>query len=301
MPLTAWFAACRMFAGQKSGISAQGLQRALGIGPYPTEWAMLHRLRSVLVRPGRERLSGVVEVDETFIGGYEPGLSGGRARGKKVLVGVAVEDTDQADFGRARMEVPSDATAPSLQHFVTENVQPGTLVITDGWAGCQGINTFGYAHEPRSQRAAHARGEDPGALLPAVHRVISLAKRWLLGTHQCSVGEAHLRAYLNEFVFRFNRRKASRPGLIFFRVLQLAVAHDPVRYHSLVADPWPKSVHPTPPSGGGHPPSMEHPEAYRPWRTQNQAGQLNTPYAGYRRRGIVSTLSQPRRRAREPS
>lgn len=211
----------------------------------------------------------MVEVDETFIGGYEPGLSGGRARGKKVLVGVAVEVTDQAGFGRARMEVLSDATASSLQRFVTENVQPGTLVIPDAWAGYQGINTLGYAHESRSQRAAHAQGEDPGALLPAVHRVISLAKRWQFGTHQGSVGEAHLRAHLNEFVFRFNRRNASSPGLIFFRVLQLAVAHDPVRYHSLVADPRPKPVHPTPPAGGGHPPSMEHPEANRAWRTQN--------------------------------
>ena len=258
-----------MFAGQKSGVSAQGLQRALGIGSYATAWAMLHRLRSVLVRPGRDRLTGVVEVDETFIGGYEPGLTGGRARGKKVLVGVAVEVTDQVGFGRARMGVISDATAPSLQHFLTENVQPGTLVITDGWAGYQGINTLGYAHESRSQRAARARGEDPGTLLPAVHRVISLAKRWLLGTHQGSVGEAHLQAYLNEFVFRFNRRNASSPGLIFFRVLQLAVAHDPVRYRSIVAAPWPKPVHPTPPAGGGHPPNLERHGANRPWRNQN--------------------------------
>ena len=100
-PLTVWFAACWKFAGQKSGVPAQGLQRALGIGSYATAWAMLHRLRSVLVRPGRDRLTGVVEVDETFIGGYEPGLTGGRARGKKVLVGVAVEVTDQVGFGRA--------------------------------------------------------------------------------------------------------------------------------------------------------------------------------------------------------
>ncbi len=268
-PLTVWFAACWMFAVQKNGISAQGLQRGLGIGSYPTAWAMLHRLRSVLVRPGRERLAGVVEVDETFIGGHEPGLAGGRARGKKSLVGVAVEVADPAGFGRARMEVLTDATAPSLQHFVTENVQPGSLVITDGWTGYRGINKLGYAHESRSQRAARARGEDPGALLPAVHRVASLAKRWLLGTHQGSVGDAHLQAYLNEFVFRFNRRSSSSPGLIFFRVLQLAVAHDPVRYRGIVADPWPKTARPTPPTGAGHPPSLEYPAAGRPWRTQN--------------------------------
>ena len=264
-----WFTACWMFAEQKNGISALALQRALGIGSYPTAWAMLHRLRSVLVRPGRERLAGVVEVDETFIGGYEPGLAGGRARGKKALVGVAVEVTDPAGFGRARMAVLKDATAPSLQHFVTENVEPGSLVITDGWAGYNGINKLGYAHEARSQRAARARGEDPGSLLPAVHRVASLVKRWLLGTHQGSVGDAHLQSYLNEFVFRFNRRNSSKPGLIFFRVLQLAVAHAPVRYRSLVVNPDAKTVRPAPPSGRGHPPSMDVPSTDRPWRTRN--------------------------------
>ncbi|WP_427019162.1 IS1595 family transposase (plasmid) [Pseudarthrobacter sp. P1] len=268
-PLTVWFTACWLFSMQKNGISAQGLQRSLGIGSYPTAWAMLHRLRSVLVRPGRERLAGVVEVDETFIGGHEPGLQGGRARGKKALAGVAVEVTEPAGFGRARMALLTDATGPSLHHFVAENVAPGTLVITDGWAGYQGIGALGYGHEPRSQRAARARGEDPGSLLPAVHRVISLAKRWLLGTHQGSVGEAHLQAYLNEFVFRFNRRHSTSPGLIFFRVLQLAVAHDPVRYRGIVADPGPKPAHPTPPTRRGHPPSMEHTAADRPWRTQN--------------------------------
>lgn len=268
-PLTLWFAACWMFSVQKNGISAQGLQRGLEIGSYPTAWAMLHRLRSVLVRTGRERLAGAVEVDETFIGGHEPGLAGGRARGKKTLVGVAVEVVEGEGFGRARMAVLKDASAPSLEHFVLDNVAPGSLVITDGWAGYWRINQLGYPHESRSQLAARARGEDPGALLPAVHRVISLVKRWLLGTHQGSVGDAHLQAYLDEFIFRFNRRKSSSPGLVFFRVLQLAVAHAPVRYRGLVADPWPKATHPIPPTDGGHPPSLEYPAVSRPWRTSN--------------------------------
>ena len=142
---------------------------------------MLHRLRSVLVRPGRDRLSGTVEVDETFIGGEEAGLSGGRAKGKKSLVGVAVEVRQPRGYGRCRMEILPDASAGSLRPFLTRHVEPGATVITDGWMGYHGIAGLGYAHVRRSQRAARARGEDPGKLLPGVHRVASLAKRWLLG------------------------------------------------------------------------------------------------------------------------
>ena len=127
-PLTVWFTACWMFAAQKDGVSALSLQRALEIGSYPTAWAMLHRLRSVLVRPGRDRLTGIVEVDETFIGGEEPGLSGGRARGKKSLVGVAVEVKQSRGYGRCRMAILADASAASLHPFVTENVEPGATV-----------------------------------------------------------------------------------------------------------------------------------------------------------------------------
>ena len=181
-PLTVWLTACWMFAAQKDGVSALGLQRALEIGSYPTAWAMLHRLRSVLVRPGRDRLSGTVEVDETFIGGEEAGLRGGRAKGKKVLVGVAVEVRQPRGYGRCRMEILADASAGSLRPFLTRHVEPGATVITDAWMGYHGIAELGYAHVRRSQRAARARGEDPGKLLPGVHRVASLAKRWLLGT-----------------------------------------------------------------------------------------------------------------------
>jgi transposase-like protein len=193
-----------MLASQKDGISALSLQRSLEIGSYPTAWAMLHRLRSVLVRPGRDRLTGTVEVDETYIGGEEPGLRGGRAKGKKSLVGVAVELKEPRGYGRCRMAILADASAASLHPFVTEHVEPGATVITDAWQGYTGIDKLGYTRDRRSQRAARARGEDPGELLPGVHRVASLAKRWLLGTHQGSVDEAHLQSYLNEFVFRFH-------------------------------------------------------------------------------------------------
>jgi hypothetical protein len=266
-PLTVWFTACWMFATQKDGISAQSLQRSLEIGSYVTAWAMLHRLRSVLVRPGRDRLAGTVEVDETYIGGEEPGLRGGRAKGKKALVGIAVEVTEPHGLGRCRMTILRDGSATSLHPFVTGHVEPGARIITDGWMGYRGIDKLGYTHEPRSQRAARASGHDPGELLPAVHRVASLAKRWLLGTHQGSVGETHLQSYLDEFVFRFNRRRSRSRGLVFYRVIELAISHDPVRYRDLVVNPQPKKTPPTPPGKRGHPPSMDRPRAARPWRT----------------------------------
>ena len=269
-PLTVWFTACWLFATQKDGVSAQSLQRALEISSYQTAWAMLHRLRSVLVRPGRERLAGRVEVDETFIGGEEPGLRGGRQRGKKSLVAVAVEVHEPRGLGRCRMAILPDASAASLHPFVARHVEPGAAVITDAWQGYSGIDGLGYTRERHSQRAARRRGEDPFGLLPGVHRVASLAKRWLLGTHQGSVDEAHLQAYLDEFVFRFNRRTSRSRGLVFHRVLELAVGHEPVRYHDLILNPQPKK-HPTAGrAGSGHPPSLERPSASRPWRAPDQ-------------------------------
>jgi hypothetical protein len=139
-------------------------------------------------------------------------------------------------------------------------------VVTDGWQGYNGITDLGYVHDRRSQRATRARGEDPGELLPGVHRVASLSKRWLLGTHQGAVNQAHLGDYLNEFVFRFNRRHSRSRGLVFHRVLELAVAHDPVRYRELVVNPRAKAKPPVAPGRRGHPASMDRPLANRPWR-----------------------------------
>ncbi len=266
-PLTVWFTVCWMFASSKDGVSALSVQRTLEIGSYQTAWAMLHRFRSVLVRPGRDRLSEMVEVDETYIGGEEPGLSGGRAKGKKILVGIAVEVHEPKGLGRCRMAPLDDASSASLHAFVTDHVEPGAKVITDGWSGYRGLDRLGYVHDRRSQQAARARGDDPDKLLPGVHRVALLAKRWLLGTHRGSAADTHLPAYLNEFVFRFNRRRSHSRGLVFYRVLELAVGHEPVRYHDLVADPTPKAVPPTPPQTRGHPPTLERPPANRPWRT----------------------------------
>lgn len=269
-PLTVWFTACWMFATSKDGISALSLQRTLEIGSYQTAWAILHRLRSVLVRPGRDRLTGTVEVDETYIGGDEPGLRGGRARGKKVLVGIAVEVQEPKGFGRCRMLPLADASAASLHAFVKDLVEPGAKVITDGWQGYRGLEKLSYVHDRRNQAAAQLQGEDPGELLPAVHRVAALTKRWLLGTHQGSVHDTHLASYLDEFVFRFNRRRSRSRGMVFYRLLELAVAHAPVRYQDIIATRRPRAVPPSPPKTRGNPPSLDRPPANRPWRSADR-------------------------------
>ena len=268
-PLTVWFTACWLFAASKDGISALSLQRTLEIGSYQTAWAMLHRLRSVLVRPGRDRLAGVVEVDETYIGGEEPGLAGGRARGKKVLTGVAVEVQAPNGVGRCRMLPLADASVASLHPFVTDHVEPRATVITDGWAGYSGLEKLGYVHDRRSQRAARACGEDP---TPArsCQRCIGWS-RWpnagCWAPTRARWSRRTWASYLNEFVFRFNRRRSRSRGMVFYRVLELAVAHDPVRYQDLIATRRPRAVRPTPPQVRGHPPSLERPPANRPWRT----------------------------------
>ncbi len=275
-PLTVWFHACWLFATSKDGISAQSLQRTLEIGSYQTAWAMLHRLRSALVRPDSQRLSGIVQVDETYIGGDEPGLRGGRARGKKVLTAIAVEMREPRGLGRCRMAPVADGSVGSLQAFVTDHVEPGSTVVTDAWQGYRGLDRIGYVHERRSQRAARAR-EEPDDLLPGVHRVAALAKRWLLGTHQGSVDVAHLPSYLNEFAFRFNRRRSRSRGLVFYRILQLAVGHDPVRYRELVANPERLPTPRQPPTRRGHPPSVQRPPANRPWRRRADAPNSHRP------------------------
>lgn len=265
-PLTVWFAACWRFVSGKDGISALHLKRTLEIGSYQTAWAMLHRFRSVLVRPGRDCLSGRVEVDETYIGGQEPGLAGGRAKGKKVLTGIAVEAHAEGGLGRCRMAPIENAKAATLRAFIQNNVAPGSLIVTDGWGGYRSISRHGYSHEPHNQRTARARGEDPGNLLPGVHRIASLTKRWLLGTHQGSVHSAQLPSYLDEFVFRFNRRTSRSRGMLFYRVMELAVRHEPVRYHELLKSRRPGTGSGKPPRRRGKPPSLHRSPAGRPWR-----------------------------------
>ena len=177
------------------------------------------------------------------------------------------------------MEVVDDGDAAQVER---ENVQPGAKVITDGWAAYRAISGQGYQHRPINQKAARAAGEDPDSLLPAVHRVASLCKRWLPGTHQGSVDAAHLPAYLNEFVFRFNRRRSASRGMVSCRVLELAAGHEPVRYADLLASKKPRRAKRAR-GGTGHPPSLERPAADRPWRTAEMQLQLPVRLSGYPR------------------
>jgi transposase-like protein len=264
-PLTVWFTACWQFAAAKDGISALSLQRSLEIGSYQTAWAMLHRLRSGLVRPGRERRTGVVEVDETYMGGEEPGLRGGRAKGTKLLVGIAVERRQPRGLGRCRMAMLPDAKTATLRLFLADHVEEGATVITDGWQPYRQATAGRYVHQRRP-----VAGRKANTTLPGVHRVASLAKRWLLGTHQGSADDAHLPSYLDEFVFRFNRRRSRSRGLVFYRVLELAVAHQPVRYRDLVLNFRTSTGPRQPPGTRGKPPTLHRPPARRPWRTADQ-------------------------------
>lgn len=227
-PLTMWFRAFWWVAGQKNGASALGLKRILGLGSYQTAWAWLHKMRSAMVRPGRDRLGGLVEVDESYVGGEKSGKRGRGAEGK-ALVAVAVEDKGDQGIGRIRMAVIPDASGKSLVGFIKASVVEGSSVRTDGWSGYNGVSAAGYDHVVERKDARV--GDRPSKL---VHLAVSLLKRWLLGTHQGAVSHEHLPYYLDEFVFRFNRRTSTHRGLLFFRLLQNAVVGEPLPYKSMV-------------------------------------------------------------------
>jgi len=226
LPLTTWFRAIWQVTSQKNGVSALGLQRALGLGSYKTAWAVLHKLRRAMVRPGRDRLRGLVEVDETYWGGEEPGLIG-RLTEDKTLIIVGAEE-DGKGIGRIRLRRIGDLTKPSLHGFIDQAVEPGSTIRTDGLPAYLGL--VGYVHDRQIQRN-QTEGEH---LLPRVHRVISLLKRWLLGTHQGAIAREHLDYYLDEFTFRFNRRKSASRGKLFYRLIQQAVQVPPTRFIDLI-------------------------------------------------------------------
>lgn len=227
LPLTMWFRAIWWVTSQKNGASAKGLQRILGLGSYETAWTWLHKLRRAMVRPGRDRLAGTIEVDETYIGGEKPGKRGRGAEGKALVLIAAQRDGKR--IGRIRLRRVRDASTGSLQPGITEAVQPGSVVRTDGWTGYNGLDQRGYAHEIAREKADV--GEN---LLPSCNRVASLLKRWLLGTHQGAVSHEHLDYYLDEFTFRFNRRTSRYRGKLFYRLIQQAAATEPVPYSALV-------------------------------------------------------------------
>jgi transposase-like protein len=244
-PLRVWLAAAWYLTNQKQGVSALSLQRVLGLGSYQTAWTMLHRFRRAMVRPDRDRLKGQVELDETYlsISDKDAPMPDERRKRRKsrthqVLVVIAVELLQPRGFGRIRLRRIDNDSAEQVVPFVQDNIEPAAEVRTDGSAAYRELKDLGYAH----QRSVMLGSDVPAHVsMAGVHRVASLIKRWILGTHHGSVQPAHLDAYLDEFVFRFNRRTSSSRGMLFYRLLQQAVVTDPVTYDNVVR-PLPKAA-----------------------------------------------------------
>ena len=230
LPLTSWFAAIWYVVNQKNGVSALGLQHVLEFGSYQTAWAWLHKLRRAMVLPGRELLQDAVEVDETYVGGVRSGTGGRGAAGKAIVV-IAVEDRGEA-AGRVRMRRVPDVSKATLTDFVLDNVERGSEVHTDGWQGYDDIGKYRFSHVVTNLSAS---GDPAHVVMPHVHLVASLLKRWLLGTHQGAVTHDQLDYYLDEFTFRFNRRRSRHRGLLFYRLIEGALTADPHPYTTLLA------------------------------------------------------------------
>lgn len=230
LPLRLWCRTIWQVTSQKNGASALGLQRVLGLGSYQTAWTVLHKLRRAMVRPGRDKLSGRVEVDETLVGGETPGRKG-RGVPSQALVVIAAQEAG-AGIGRIRLAGIPEASADHLHRFIQGAIVQGSCVHTDGWKPYQGLEPLGFPHE-----VSKLKGQKKDAateLLPRVHLVASLLKRWLLGTHQGAIMPEHLDYYLDEFTFRFNRRNSASRGKLFYRLAQQAVQVPPTPYRMLV-------------------------------------------------------------------
>jgi len=165
VPLRLWFAAAYLITTHTPGFSAVQLQRQLGLSRYETAWAMLHKLRRAMLRPERDRLSGVVEVDEAYVGGVEAGRSSGRRRASRKSIVVAAVEVRGRGSGRIRLAVVEDLSAAALVPFVEAAVAPGSAVLTDGWQGYAPLRR-GYDHQPSTV----GDPKNASVLLPRVHR-----------------------------------------------------------------------------------------------------------------------------------
>lgn len=265
-PLSVWFEVVWLVTAGKTGISAAHLHRVLQISSYQTAWTMLAKLRQVMASSESDLLTGRVEVDESFFGGHRPGVRGRGALGKTLVIG-AIEVYGRK-WGRARLAPIPDATTVTLKAFITKNIAPGSIVVTDSLSSYPGA-LAGYTHEQFNVKAS---GQPAHELLPGVHRIFALAKRMVEGTYQGSAGAAHLSEYLNEFVFRFNRRKSKARGLVFMRLLQKATSGNPVTYRELVRESKPKSTRPPGVTGKrSQPGTLATGTVVRPWLSRNKS------------------------------
>ena len=229
-PLSTWFAAAWFVTSQKNGVSALGLQKSLGFGSYETAWAWMQKLRRAMVRPDREMLSGIVEVDQIYIGGRSHGKPGGLS--DKAAVTVAVERVGPQRLGRVRFQIPERGNSNEQLEFACAVIEPGSTIRTDGLPLFRKLATMGYAHEYVNGYQA----DDITEVLPGVHRIASLLRRWIAGTLHHHVSFEHLPYYLDEYAFRFNRRNSRARGMLFYRLLQQALAADPHPLTELYSD-----------------------------------------------------------------
>lgn len=230
-PLLLWFHIMWWVVAQKTGTSAYNLKDFMGFGSYETAWQWLHKLRRAMVRSGREKLSGEVEVDETYIGGEETGTGKqGRGADEKSLVVVATECIGKR-IGRVRFKIIPDASSESLLSFIEENIEHGSTVVTDGWSGYAPVSeNKEYKHIPK---VISGSGKQAHELLPHVHMVDALVKRWINGTHQGKISPKYLKYYLDEFAFRFNRKLSTHRGKLFYRLMQQAAITHPMSYEEI--------------------------------------------------------------------
>ena len=228
IPASRWVCGFERFVtDQKTGTSALGLQRLLGLGSYLTAWTWLHKLRRPWSDPEGVAFRDEIEVDETYVGGEKPGKRGRGALGKSLVVIAAEKDGKR--IGRIRLVRVPDASAESLEEAIRQSIIPGSAISTDGWKGYARLVSLGYTHDVVRKTAEV--GDD---LLPHCHRVASLLKRWILGTHQGAVSHDHLDYYLDEYIFRFNRRTSRSRGKLFYRLVQQAVAIEPAPYKAMI-------------------------------------------------------------------
>jgi len=227
-PLLIWFHAVWWIIAQKNGVSAKGLQKILGLGSYRTSWTWLHKFRRLMVLSGRSKLKGIIEVDEVFVGGKKSGKRGRGAEGKS-LIAVAVEVKGRKT-GRVRLAKIPDASSNSLNTFIESNIEKPSTIITDDWPSYNELEKMGYTH--KTQKATVQ--DDDQEILPNVHRIASLLKRWMLGTHQSYLNKNKIEYYLDEYAFRYNRRTSKSRGLLFLRLMEQAVKMSPVSYREIV-------------------------------------------------------------------
>ena len=223
-----WFHAIWWIVAQKNGVSAIGLQKILGLGSYRTSWTWLHKIRRLMVLSGRSKLNGIIEVDEVFIGGKQSGKRGRGAEGKSIIV-VAVEVTGRKT-GRVRLAKIPDASSNSLTKFIESNIEKSSKIITDKWPSYNELESMGYIHETQKATAM----DDDQEVLPNVHRIAALLKRWMLGTHQSYLNKNKLEYYLDEYAFRYNRRTSKSRGLLFLRLIEQAVSESPISYEEII-------------------------------------------------------------------